>query len=276
MDGPDSDRDAMFIFDQPALAHKTLGNEVDTIHTEKYDVDFHGWNLRKFASLLSDSNPQALDFLNSEIQYHTAEPKHAISEQLEDLRLYANRNFNPIRLYMHNRSKAKSNYEKYVLRKLIGQNGESGQYIIEGETDEKYEVTPKGEDANPYNSIGKNNVGDGEKFRLATTDRTIRRNLKVIQVVLYARHIRRSKSLPQMDFEEFLEHSVDSTIQERVMDLLEMKRKGEGDMEAGNPFEDLIESEINYDVDHQNLNQAGIDREIVNQFILDIDGLLYR
>ena len=285
MAGPNSDVDAMVLFDQPAMASKTLntGDDayVDTIdpNGEVYGVDVHGWNLQKFASLLADSNPQAMEFLNSPIHYFHKYPSEKFEELLKDLRLYANRNFNPIRLYMHYRSQAKSNYKKYILRKLQHQSGAQYRihkrdynegYVCYRMDDENELGTSDPSEDQPY-YVSKGN----DSFRETTTDRTIRRNLKVVRAALYARHIRRTKSFPEMDFRKFLDNSVSDEIQQRVEDFIKMKEEGDGDMEAGNPFEDIIEYEITHEPDHEDLNRRGIEKERVNEFVRAIDRQLW-
>lgn len=283
MAGPDSDIDAMVLFDQPAMASKTLNTGedayIDTIDPsgEVYGVDVHGWNLQKFGSLLADSNPQAMEFLNSPLHYFHKYPSDTYEELLEDLRLYANRNFNPIRLYMHYRNQAKSNYTKYILRKL--QHEDDTRYRIHREdyneghvcyNMDEIEGSPDPSEDQPYYIHE-----DNPEFTRLTTDRTVRRNLKVIRGALYARHIRRTKSFPEMDFRSFLEHSVSAEIQQRVEDFLLMKEEGNGDMEAGNPFSDIVEYEITHEPDHDDLNRRGIEKERVNEFIRTIDQKLW-
>lgn len=272
MAGPNSDIDAMVLFDQPAMDSKLLHEYTDTVVTEMYGVDIQGWNLRKFADLLADSNPQTLEFLNSPAIYYTAYPEGTIHKAFDELRHYANRNFNPIRLYMHYRSMAKSNYTKYTLRKVLPSD-EDKQYELVDESETEYITKPLDTDDDYKRKFRKEN--EGERYRLATTDRSITRNLKVVRAALYARHVRRTKQFPEMDFRAFLAHSVDSEIQERVEDMLDAKQQGLADMESGNPFRDIIEYELNYDVDHEELNIRGISTEKVNDFITEIDQFLW-
>lgn len=222
MDGPNSDNDAMFLFDQHPMEYKTLHNHIDSIDTEKYGVDFQGWNIKKFADLLLDSNPTAIEFLNSEVTYHPE--THIVDELLEGLRQHANESFNPIRLYMHYRNMAGGNYEKYILK---------------------------------------------------DKDRSVNRNLKVIRAALCARHVRTTMEYPPMDFEEFLRYEVENSLDKRISDMLEAKRDGLGDMEAGNPFKDVIENEVNSDYNVEKLNRRGIDEDFINNTIESISSLHY-
>lgn len=109
--GPDSDRDALFLFDQDPRAYKRLDGSIDNIVTEKNGIDFQGWNTRKFAELLSDSNPTAIEFLNSPENYYEWE---RIAPELRDLQRHATENFRPIALYYHYRSLAERQYRKHI------------------------------------------------------------------------------------------------------------------------------------------------------------------
>lgn len=261
MSGPDSDVDAMFLFDQPALAHKRNGDTVDTIDPEPmYGVDLHGWNLKKFASLLAQSNPSAIEFLNSHLQYYVV-PE--LKSDFVELRRYVNRNVNPLALYYHYRSYAKQNYEKYHIRKLINERTEE-RYRIHREHNEGYICYHIDDDAEeqPY-YIYKGNM----EFRETTTDRSISRYLTLLRAALNARHIRRSGDLPEMDFEAFLDAHVAPEIAEPALDLLEAKRQGLGGTETTGPLNDVIEYEITTEVDNDALRREGIDIERTNRLL---------
>lgn len=113
--GPDSDIDAMVLFSQPAEDHKLLGQYKDSVCREMYGVDVQGWSLKKFGSLLADSNPTAIEFLNSGVVYYRARPKREFADLLDELTRYTNRNLNPIGLYYHYRNMAKDNYKQYIV-----------------------------------------------------------------------------------------------------------------------------------------------------------------
>lgn len=109
--GPDSDRDALFLFDQAPIEYKRLDGEIDNIVTEKNGIDFQGWNTRKFAELLADSNPTAIEWLNSPETYFEWE---RVTPLLRDMQHYATENFRPIALYYHYRSLAERQYRKHI------------------------------------------------------------------------------------------------------------------------------------------------------------------
>jgi len=111
MDGENSDRDALFLFDQSPRSYKCLDSEVDSIVTEKRGIDFQGWNTRKFAELVADSNPTAIEWLNSPERYYEW---HQITPELRKLQQYATENFKPIALYYHYKSLAERQYWKHI------------------------------------------------------------------------------------------------------------------------------------------------------------------
>jgi predicted nucleotidyltransferase len=111
MDGPDSDKDALFLFDQSPRLYKRLDSEVDNIVTEKRGIDFQGWNTKKFAELVADSNPTAIEWLNSPERYYEW---HRITPELRELQQHATENFRPIALYYHYRSLAERQYRKHI------------------------------------------------------------------------------------------------------------------------------------------------------------------
>lgn len=104
-----SDWDIMFIYSfDEAWKYPALEKSRETMDFEEGEMDFHGWNLNKFAKLLQDSNPQAMEFL-------AAEPyteRH--SELWRRIEEDAFENFNHMALYHHYISLAKSNYTKYI------------------------------------------------------------------------------------------------------------------------------------------------------------------
>jgi len=109
--GPDSDRDALFLFDQDPIEYKRLDGEIDNITTEKNGIDFQGWNTRKFAELLADSNPTAIEWLNSPENYYEWDE---LTPELRELQRHATENFRPIALYYHYRSLADRQYNKHI------------------------------------------------------------------------------------------------------------------------------------------------------------------
>jgi predicted nucleotidyltransferase len=108
----DSDWDAFILFRQEPMDYVKLGGYKDTI-SKKYDggdIDFHGWNIQKFAKLLKDSNPNAVEILMGDTGYINRVRWDIFEELREDVK----ENFNHMSLYHHYLSLAESNYEKYI------------------------------------------------------------------------------------------------------------------------------------------------------------------
>jgi len=105
----DSDWDIMFIyaFDE-AWKYPANGYSKKSKDFEDGEMDFHGWNLDKFADHMKDSNPQAMEFL-------AAEPYMEENREIwREIEKDAFENFNHMALYYHYISLAKSNYTKYI------------------------------------------------------------------------------------------------------------------------------------------------------------------
>ena len=87
----------------------SFGTQRQNISREIEENTFMGWNLTRFAQLLSKSNPTALEFLNGNLQYRDGD------DRWEELRQYANQQFKPIAMMGHYHSLAKANYNKYIV-----------------------------------------------------------------------------------------------------------------------------------------------------------------
>ncbi len=117
--GPTSDYDITIVFTQspaqygtdPCTSISTSGESLSTV-TDRSQVDpslveLAGWDARRFAELLLDSNPAALEALHSPIPYR----EHP---RFEQLRSHTASRFHIIDLANHYRSMAKRNYRKYI------------------------------------------------------------------------------------------------------------------------------------------------------------------
>lgn len=106
---PQSDWDIMFIYAfDDAWKYPAIGYSKETMDFEEGEMDFHGWNIDKFATLLQESNPQALEFLAA------APYRENHWKCWDDIEADAFENFNHMALYHHYISLAKSNYTKYI------------------------------------------------------------------------------------------------------------------------------------------------------------------
>lgn len=111
----ESDWDVTFLFAQDASRYATLRGRIDSIHQphlgENEEIDLHGWNIDKFGGLLSDSNPNAIEYCREDpkeyIRFHDDGAFESMAEN-------ARENFNHMALYHHYISMAKRNWKKYV------------------------------------------------------------------------------------------------------------------------------------------------------------------
>jgi len=117
MESTDSDYDVRFVYARPLSEYLRIDRQRDVIEAY-YDVegnpcepkgaaiDMMGFDIYKYASLLSRSNPAAIEWLLSDTVY--------CGEQNKVFKEYAEKNFSPVALYHHYRSMAKTNYEKFI------------------------------------------------------------------------------------------------------------------------------------------------------------------
>jgi uncharacterized protein len=117
MESSDSDYDVRFVYARPLAEYLRIDRKRDVIEAY-YDIegnsceakgaaiDMVGFDIYKYAILLSRSNPAAIEWLLSETVY--------CGEQNKVFKGYAEKNFSPVALYHHYMSMAKTNYEKFI------------------------------------------------------------------------------------------------------------------------------------------------------------------
>ncbi|NKE34258.1 nucleotidyltransferase [Natronococcus sp. JC468] len=224
--GPDSDYDVGFVYaptDLRRYAHLRGVDEV--VLEEREEFEYQGWDVRKFAALLADSNDGAIDLLRSPIRYRTRYDPGA-------LEAYVERTYNPIDLYHAWRGIAATNYRKYLSRHLVRSDDE--RFPILERRDGKYVVET--EDGTAIVAA------DDKRFAETGTRPTVKRNLTVIRAAMAARYLkttgeRGDHELPALEFGSFLEEQAPAIFDEeridRSRDLLERKRAGEGSVRIG-------------------------------------------
>lgn len=131
----DSDHDIRLIFRESYDPNK-IGMKTGSISLPETsdDLDLSTWSLNKFAELLNKSNPSALKFASSNIQYIEE------SDNFQNLCEYGLNNFNPASAIGAFRGTAKSNYQKYLKPTIIHEHGENDR----GFTTTKYETDAEG------------------------------------------------------------------------------------------------------------------------------------
>jgi len=107
-DHDDSDYDVLILFKNPIEDYLTIDGGIDHIHAPDDPIDVHGWDVRKFANLLLDSNPDAINFCRTETEYLYADNRF---EPVEEDAIH---NANLMALYHHYLSMAKGQYKKYI------------------------------------------------------------------------------------------------------------------------------------------------------------------
>ena len=120
LNGPESDRDIGIIFLEDYNPN-TISQQSDSISLgdfETYKIEFKAWSLRRFAELLHGSNPTALEYASSSLNY-IEEP-----EAFDSMCDYALETFNPADAIGASIGKATSNYWKYLRPTLIQKSGE--------------------------------------------------------------------------------------------------------------------------------------------------------
>ena len=117
----DSDYDVRFVFKRPLSEYIQLNMPIDVINVfydkegkpcsaENAFIDLSGFDVFKFARMLSASNPTTIEWLTSDIVYYGEDQ----GKQNAVFREFALRNFNKISLYHHYKSMCRSNYLKYL------------------------------------------------------------------------------------------------------------------------------------------------------------------
>lgn len=108
LNSSDSDFDVRFVFVRPLHEYINLRRRKDVItRTFNNDkIDMVGFDIFKFLTLLSKSNPTCIEWLMSDIVYYGEQPTELIN--------WAKNNFNPTSLYWHYNSMGKNNYKKYI------------------------------------------------------------------------------------------------------------------------------------------------------------------
>lgn len=108
MASEDSDFDVRFIYVHPLNHYLTVFDLKNDTIDQMIDknMDMVGWDIRKYLRLLAKSNPTAMEWLASDQIYMGEERKELFREFLNYI--------NPIALFEHYVSMAKSNWTRYI------------------------------------------------------------------------------------------------------------------------------------------------------------------
>ncbi|WP_306055778.1 nucleotidyltransferase domain-containing protein [Natronococcus wangiae] len=256
---PDSDYDVGFVYaptDLRRYAH--LEGVDDVILAERDAFEYQGWDVRKFAGLLADSNDGAIDLLRSPIRYR-------VTYDPDELAAYVERTYNPIDLYHAWRGIAASNYRKYLSEHLV--RTDDAIFPILGVRDDEYVV--EGDE-------GRTTVpADDERFAETQTKPTVKRNLTVVRAAMAARYLKETgefgdHDLPALEFEAFLDEQAPSVFDadriDRARELLERKRAGDGNVRIGDAVGRAFAHPPKR-IDPEIHARGGPDRERLDEFI---------
>ena len=117
MESKNSDYDIRFVFSRPIKEYIQINKSAEVIQVsfnenlEKVPaegalIDISGFDIIKFAKMLSNSNPTTIEWLISDIVY--------CGEQNKVFKEFAAKNFSKISLYHHYKSLCRNNYLKYL------------------------------------------------------------------------------------------------------------------------------------------------------------------
>lgn len=269
-----SDHDLAVIYRQPTSDYITLGNyrenidrnDVLNVDGEEVEVNILSWNIKRFAELVSKSNPTAIEVLTSDVAY-VDDPR------LDRLEKHARTCFRPIAMMGHYHSLAKNNYRKY-LKDIVIDNYTEERFKVIDEDDNGLYV--ENEETGNQRFLHENTLEDG--FQRSTLDLTVKRNLYVARALAYKRYIEETHSLPSFDFVEFLDNEADviegaygGELVAACNELVHHKKKGDGDKKIGNVVGHFAEDEIERDIPNTDVhNIRGIDESVVNDVVMDI------
>lgn len=269
-----SDYDVAILFRQPPPAYATVGGYTASVSASRGDVELRGWNVRRFAELLVDSSPAALEFLHSPLRYREHDALTALAADAAD-------RFRPIDVHHHYRSLAAEQYRTYLQRRLLVRGDPA--YRVVDETPTEWAVEPldaEAADASDASDVAETTrAADGtsaverlpkadDRYEPGTVDRTVKRNLYVIRAALYAEFVRDTHAFPTLDFPAFVEAEREriGDAYEDVRTLVERKRAGEGGAVVGDVFgeERVVLPER---VDPEVHAVRGVPTDRVNEFV---------
>lgn len=282
MEGPQSDHDVFYVY-LPRYTDFVAGTAAGTIYDSgpaPDDVELAGWSLRKFAGSLQDSDPNALSFVQSNLQYWVRDDVEA---PLMALCTHAAKNFKPYALIGHYRSMAASNYGKYIEQSWVKEVDPSEFARYAGTEHSQVRIDEQA------GRIIVGLLGYPEKtqhipldeaeaeglVRQTTRDPTVKRSLVVAHALLQARFVEKTHELPPLEIEPLLDEvppRVDPSDQvyETIYQLLESKRNGMGDTEIVNLLGDWIEDELDRDVEPQHHVGRQPEKRVISESIEEI------
>lgn len=257
-----SDYDVLLLFAQEPEEYVQVGGYKDTFSSSYNTTEIQSWNIKKFAELLNNSNPTAIEFLQSPVEYYVDEEYKYWLDILYDM---ASESFKPIAMYYHYHSLAKNNYEKYIEETVYDRDGnrykilesyKGGEYYIEGNGIKQY-IT----------------IDNNSAFTRSTVKQTAKRYVYILRAVLYAEYIKQTSTLPTIDFPMFIDGALLEELGMSDEDILslhkivKMKRNGDGNKTVDDAPRAYIEEKLHDEPDHNEFEDRQMDFECINQFV---------
>lgn len=302
----DSDYDIKAVYVPDDLhQYAQIGSHRETIQRDFDPYEIEAWDVNKFAELLRKSNDQAVDVLRSPIAY-----RERVSR--EKMREYIEQSYNPIQLYHTYRSIAKNNYRKYLSNHLTSNRDNTYPilerrddaadpgYVVRNEhTGEDLFVPDRVVDCDPddpqfidmdYEAVDTGDQSDDycpqceeppetlpTKFQTTQTLQTVKRNLAVIRVVMYALYLKRTgeggeHELPHEEFPVFLSEQAPAYFEDDVLDLAWdlVERKRDGD---NSDIGDLLGEDLAHppqEIDHQLHARTPPEQDQINEYVSEM------
>lgn len=270
LDNENSDYDIKAIYVPNSLnQYAHIGSHNKTINRTFGDFEIEGWDIQKFASLLSESNEQALDVLRSPIVYQVTFDRTPLRKFIEEA-------YNPIQLYHCYRSIANNNYRKYLSDHLtsnrnttypIIERRDDGMLVYNEYADTELYVPHSvidsddafidiafdelNVDKSEYQSCPNCDSSPGSlptKFQTTQTKRTVKRNLAVMRASMHAYYLKATgedskHELPHVSFPTFLEDQAPAVFDQNTLEtawsLVKKKQDGNNEIigdEVGRDF----------------------------------------
>ncbi len=271
----ESDHDIYFVYKQPIEEYVMIDGYNENINEgeiiENWEVQ--GWNVKKFAELIYNSNPTALEFINSPVKHYYK--NYRIEKIFEGMREYAVNNANPIGLYYHYISLSKRMYNKYIVEdwevdeEAIHNSklSENLQYQDSRPSIQEYD----GDVELSFGRAGKYPIQEAyEKgwVRKTTTERTVKRNLFLIRGICCAKWVKHNKSIPPFEFNKLLDKQnfLSEDEEEKIRELVDKKLNNNNEF-IGKFLPEFIEKELNTKINDKEYNTGKLNKDKVNSFI---------
>ncbi len=270
-----SDHDMYFVYNQPIEKYVMVDEYIENINLGEIitNWDVQGWNIKKFADLVYNSNPTALEFLSSsENCYYKSQKTKQIFNNLEK---YSIQNANLIGLYYHYNSLAKRQYEKYIVQNWKINNKELSEFKFSNDIDYK-DINPTIITENEETKLSLGRIGkypidkayENNWVRKTTTQRTVKRNLYLIRGICCAKWVKNKKSMPPLKFDELIEKQdfLSKNIKKQIKKLISKKQKNNNE-NIDKFLPEFVEKELNETINNQEYNTGKLDKNKINSFV---------